>query len=205
MRLTTIGTTAAVAVLFCQAGRAADNKTTLTVYMVNESIAPPALPNIAKGRAEKMLSVAGISIKWRSGQPKGTIGANTVIIEMTEHTPKDLLPGALAFAMPYDGTHIRVFYDRVESTVQSDTVPALLAHVLAHEIAHVLQGIDRHSAEGILKARWDARDYQVMQSKPLNFTEEDLNLIRLGLAARMAHTASPIPSDANAGGVDRGQ
>jgi hypothetical protein len=29
---------------------------------------------------------------------------------------------------------------------------ALLAHVMAHEITHVLEGIDRHSSEGVMKA-----------------------------------------------------
>ena len=81
-----------------------------------------------------------------------------VIIEVAERTPKELLPGALAFATPYDRTHITVFYDRVELAVHANTVPALLAHVLAHEIAHVLQSIKRHSEEGIMKARWDAHD-----------------------------------------------
>jgi hypothetical protein len=184
---------AAVVGLYWQAALAADNKTTLTVYMVNESIAPPALPNMAKGRTEKMLSVAGISIQWRGGPPKGLLPVNAVIIEMVERMPKDLYPGALAFAMPYDRTHIKVFYDRVESAVHSNTVPALLAHVLAHEIAHVLQGISRHSNEGVMKAHWDANDYHVMQSKPLAFNQKDIDLIRLGLAAREEHALFSQP------------
>jgi hypothetical protein len=48
--------------------------------------------------------------------------------------------------------------------------PALLSHVLAHEIAHVLQGVSRHSESGILKARWDREDFFLMQQHRLNFT-----------------------------------
>jgi hypothetical protein len=60
-------------------------------------------------------------------------------------------------------------------------------YVLVQEITHVLQGIKRHSDEGIVKAHWDAYDYYRMQSKDLDFTQTDLNLIRLGLAAPEAH------------------
>ena len=35
-----------------------------------------------------------------------------------------------------------------------------------------------------MKAHWDANDYHVMQRKPLAFNQKDIDLIRLGLAAR---------------------
>jgi len=60
----------------------------------------------------------------------------------------------------------------------------LLAHVLVHEITHILQGTCRHSDTGIMKARWTHQDYMEMGQKPLSFTEEDLQLIRTGLAKR---------------------
>lgn len=60
----------------------------------------------------------------------------------------------------------------------------LLAHVLVHEITHILQGTCRHSDTGIMKARWTHQDYMEMGQKPLSFTEKDLQLIRTGLAKR---------------------
>ena len=205
MRLTKTVPWAALLALTCQAALASDIKTTLTVYMINESIAPPVLSNMAKAMAGKILSAAGISIDWRAGQPKGPLGADMVIIEVAERTPKELLPGALAFATPYDRTHITVFYDRVELAVHANTVPALLAHVLAHEIAHVLQSIKRHSEEGIMKARWDAHDYQRMQSKPMAFTQKDIDLIRAGLAARERDASSTDRQAATAEAMLGGQ
>ena len=82
MRLTTTVPWAALLALTCQAALASDSKTTLTVYMINESIAPPALANMAKALAGKILSAAGISIDWHTGQPKGPLGTDTLIIEM---------------------------------------------------------------------------------------------------------------------------
>ena len=59
-----------------------------------------------------------------------------------------------------------------------------LAHVLVHEITHILQASDRHSDSGVMKARWIAQDYEAMARKPLRFTSEDLDLIHRGAAAR---------------------
>ena len=60
----------------------------------------------------------------------------------------------------------------------------LLAHVMAHEIAHVLQGIIRHSGSGILKAQWSATDCARMTFFPLMFTSYDAILIHLGIEER---------------------
>jgi hypothetical protein len=58
------------------------------------------------------------------------------------------------------------------------------AHVLVHEIVHILERTDHHADSGVMKAQWNPDDYAHMMQSPLGFTEEDLQLIRLGLAAR---------------------
>jgi hypothetical protein len=63
-------------------------------------------------------------------------------------------------------------------------VPPLLAHVMAHEIAHVLQGISRHSTSGLMKAHWDKTDMRDLSWKPMPFAEEDIVLIYLGVKER---------------------
>ena len=97
----------------------------------------------------------------------------------------DLLPGALAYALPYEGVHIRVFYDRVERVVPGLTA-VVLAHVLVHETTHILEGIYRHSDSGVMKAAWTKQDHLQMQVEALSFAPEDVKLIRLGLASRLA-------------------
>jgi hypothetical protein len=57
----------------------------------------------------------------------------------------------------------------------------LLAHVLVHEITHVLQGVVRHSGTGVMRAHWDAREYLDMAFSPLEFTGADAELIQSGL------------------------
>jgi hypothetical protein len=190
MRLTILIAITAVVGFGHQAAVARERKTVLTAYVLGESFAPSLVTIAAEAQAGKMFADIGVSIQFRSGQPHAPLPLHFVIVEIGDQTPKDLYPGALAYARPYDRIHIKVFYDRVHATVHSQTVPALLAHVLVHEIAHVLQGFSRHSDEGIMKAHWDANDYLVMQSKRLSFTQKDIDFIRLGLATREAQPVS---------------
>jgi hypothetical protein len=104
-------------------------------------------------------------------------------------TPKTYLPGALGVALPLEGTHAWVFYDRVWGSVPDSRVPALLAHVMVHEIAHLLQGTIRHSESGILKAHWSDTEIGHMAFLPLAFTPIDAILIRHGIEERRLREA----------------
>jgi hypothetical protein len=75
-----------------------------------------------------------------------------------------------------------LFYDRVLTAASPAVTPYLLGHVLAHEIVHMLQGIEQHSASGLMKVRWDNRDYADMQRGGLKLTTDDIELIDRGLA-----------------------
>ena len=77
-------------------------------------------------------------------------------------------------------SHHRV-RDRVAGLSRFAQPAVVLAHVLVHEITHILQGVNRHS-DRRLKAHWTPEDYRAMASKPLPFTPVDVQLIRLGLA-----------------------
>jgi hypothetical protein len=121
----------------------------------------------ARALASEMFAAIGVTMMWRAvpGCPEEGIR-----ITLTENTPDSLLPGALAYALPYEGTHIRVLYDRVAQFPKA-LLPHLLAHVLVHEITHILQGVAQHSSQGIMKARWDRLDRSRMLRRSLGFTE----------------------------------
>jgi hypothetical protein len=98
-------------------------------------------------------------------------------------------PHALAYAMPYEGTRIVIFFDRVQQAVDPRSVPALRAHVIAHELGHILEGVISHSATGLMKANWDEDDPSEMAWKPLPFAPVDVFLIHQGLLHRAALVA----------------
>ena len=66
----------------------------------------------------------------------------------------------------------------------------VLAHVLAHEITHILEDIPRHSESGVMKAWWTIADCDEMRRRPLAFASEDIELIHLGLAARARRSSA---------------
>ena len=142
--------------------------------------------------ASKMFQDIGVKLEWHSGrrfcQAKGD---HVIVVSLSTHTPPSLLPSALAYALPYEGVHIEVFYDRMDNP-RTGVPPSLLAHVLAHEITHIVQGINRHSASGIMKAHWERDDYSCMQTKSMTlpFTEDDVRLIYEGLDAWASHRAA---------------
>ena len=104
--------------------------------------------NRARAMAGKMFAGIGVTLSWRNSH---RCPANAIRITFSQQTPPQQLPGAFAYALPYEGTHIVVFYDRVLSEIAEPRwVPSLLAHVLVHEITHILEGSDHHSATGTL-------------------------------------------------------
>jgi hypothetical protein len=111
-------------------------------------------------------------------------------VAIVPHAPAGFSHVALATALPYadSGVRIMVFYDRVEPLLRGHHAPqaTVLGYVLAHEIAHVLQGIARHSERGIMRARWTDNDFKQMGIKVLSFTPDDVQLIRHRLALRDA-------------------
>lgn len=169
----------AVAVVM-KAGARADE---VTVYVQGLSVVPARVLGPAEALTNDIFSDVGVKIDWRIGQPSRS-QSQPIVVEMVTGTPRERTPGALAFALPYEGVHINVFYDRVKVATEPELTTNLLAHVLVHEITHILQGTCRHSDTGIMKARWTHQDYMGMGQKPLSFTEEDVQLIHTGLAKR---------------------
>jgi hypothetical protein len=153
----------------------------------------------AQTLVSKMFAEIGVTIEWRYGLRN--CPAESIRVSLSRSTATTLKPGALAYALPYEGTHIEVFYDRISKNWELAMVPAVLGHVLVHEITHILEGFSRHSAYGVMKAHWDERDYFLMKRKPLAFAPEDLDLIYRGLTARArgAMVARNVPNTTLAG------
>lgn len=153
----------------------------------------PRLAAEARSLTSIMFQSVGVKLAWRDGlagcDPQG------IRIDVGEATSPSLFPGVLAWAMPYAGLHapddrkpappfhIRVFFDRVQ-LMGDRLAPHLLAHVLTHELTHVLQGVNRHTSEGVMKARWTQNDYTTMLHYRLTLTADDIDLLRRGIALR---------------------
>jgi hypothetical protein len=118
----------------------------------------------------------GVRILW-SRQTKNCPG---IVVKVTDRTPQAAHPGSLAVSTPYGENEIVVYYDRIRAVSRNETA-TLLGYIVAHEIAHIAQGISRHSNTGILKARWDTSDHASMRRAALYFADDDFDLIQRGL------------------------
>ena len=131
----------------------------------------------------EIFTTARVTVKWRHGGSRPcpeTSERMTIRVSLLTRTPPKFRPGALAYCLPNEDRHVVVLCDRILSASPDLSTP-LLAHVIAHEMAHILQGTLHHSREGVMKARWDHNDFAVMKHRPLTFTETDLQMIREGL------------------------
>jgi hypothetical protein len=130
----------------------------------------------------------GIGIHWRQ-DTRCASAPDTIRVSFSYRTPQASYPGALGYALPFEGTLIVVFQDRVRRLVGPRWEQRLLAYVLVHEITHILQGTCRHSGAGIMKARWNSRDRDRILTNQMSFAPQDIELIYRGFKARQGAAA----------------
>ena len=151
----------------------------IIVYVHSSNGQPPIC---AEAFASGMFANAGVGIQWQMGWGKAHFQKQPILIDITASTPKMLYPGALAYTKLDEGVHVRIFMDRIETVGDACWTNKLLAHVLVHEITHVLEGGRHHSEHGIMKAHWTIEDLLRIRWKPLPFDPQDMALIHEGLA-----------------------
>lgn len=149
----------------------------------------------AKYTAGKVLAGGGVTVEWAKGDrplnPLETFCGERMTVAFDSQAEAGYNASAMAYTRlnAGSGTEIHIFYDRVSRFNDRQRMPEFLGHVLAHEIVHVLQGVSRHSEEGLMKAHWNDRDLSEMVRKPLPFAAEDVELVREHFAARLSSAA----------------
>ena len=172
----------------------------LTAYLVDRRSSHDSQLGNAEQMAVEMFATVGVRLQWRHHAPAvGPAPADmAVVVELIEGAPADQKPGVLAYAREYEGIHLTIFYDRVKAL---DPVwpTAVLAHVMVHEITHLLQGVCRHSETGVMKPKFNRADVVAMRRATLGFAEEDRLFIDLGIARRTGVAAEMAAPSAEQG------
>ena len=149
----------------------------------------------SKPLVSRIFADAGVALTWHTAIVRDNVKSiesdgRAFTIRTVRKAPKNVAEAALACAHPFGsaGATITLYGDRLEQFVETSNLGYVaLAYVLAHELAHVMQGISRHSSSGILKARWSDGDCHQMRLRALRFTAEDVDLIHEGLVAKGLH------------------
>jgi hypothetical protein len=161
----------------------------VTVHVMKGELVPLTVLLQAERTASRLYAGVGVKLKWSSARKDG------ISMQFDTGLPDGFHRGDLAYAMPFaqTGVRIHVLVDRLHLLVSKPIGGALLGHVLAHELAHVLEGFPHHSEAGVMKARWDDGDLEQMARRPLSFSAEDAVAIRSGLAKILARSkGSPV-------------
>ena len=165
---------------------------TVGVRIHNLAVTPPGALFRARSVAGEMFDRIGVRVQWQGSGALSTDSACWAPIEIyiEAGSPGADRPESMAYTMPYreGGARIHVFVDRVAAMVPPGRIGTLLGHVLAHEITHGLQGVSRHSAQGVMKAHWDTPDFRAMEVHPLPFDDDDVLLIHASAKRPKAST-----------------
>jgi hypothetical protein len=163
---------------------AAQRNSQLTVIVYNDAGVPERVVKQAKEIAERIYRNAGVAIAWRERVDSDAEG----VAFSVRIVPNSLnLPGddfGVAF-MGSDGLGMQadVFYSGIKRVVQSSSVGAaeILGHVMAHELGHLLLGLDSHSNLGIMQAHWTSGQLRQIAMGILAFDKRESGTMRARL------------------------
>ena len=84
-----------------------------------------------------------------------------------------------------------IFHHRVEELCK-DRYPeaAVLGHMIAHEIGHLLLGLSSHSRTGIMSVPWRSKDLKRAGQDGMRFTKKEARRIRANLHKRSQSAAA---------------
>jgi hypothetical protein len=172
----------------------------VTVFVEVSERAPQGIVHRAELTATAMFAAIGLKTEWRGDKPNcarhpemcSAPNGEPIRMILRSETAQGSIREEMGFAQPGTGM-VTIWYGQIEplSRTWPGLLPVLLAHVLVHEVTHILQGVPRHSDIGVMKAYWNIDDYREMAKKPLPFTELDTRLILDGLASRKS-TVVPV-------------
>ena len=164
----------------------------ITVHVQHRELPGAVFAAYAEREAGEMLATAGVHVTWTTAttdRSKHPCGPPIVVrFALDDHSASN--PRAFAYARPFDqdASEITVFWEKLGKISARYMCPLgnLLAHVLAHEIVHILQARDYHAGTGLMRSSWTARDYFQMMRGHLPFTQTDIQLVREGIEFRAA-------------------
>ena len=166
---------------FATAIRGADVKLSMTGL----EVVPGPVRFAAAEQAARMFAVIGVRLQWTKHRPMNPDRDLPIQVRLIRDMAGH--PGALAYANPFDPAPvITVLYDRIVFATERapEVRGAVLAHVLAHEIGHLIIKTDEHSPAGIMKAQWSGADWSRIAHGLLTFLPADADMIRRGVITR---------------------
>lgn len=175
---------------------------TVDVQVYNSArIAPKDLKR-AFNVTSQIFAESGIELAWtvtpashlevvefaptQTGRPcPAPLPSHALALRIIRKAPPGIDGTNLGFALPcaIHMPSITVYADRIEAIAQHTTAIyyRILAHVIAHELGHVLLRSSEHAEAGIMRARWDRANWYRVSAGILEFTANQRERMRAEL------------------------
>ena len=154
----------------------------------------PWLLDAGAAEATRLLSTIPVRLSWLNCAAP----AHPAKCESPE-TPADLTirllskalphasPNALGMAMWSDsGGSVALFFDRALSIRRPGILlPHILGRAMAHEIVHLLLGVESHSDLGLMRRQWSAEDLRMDSGACLGLSTNAVESMRTEAARRV--------------------
>jgi hypothetical protein len=148
---------------------------TIHLQMDNSAEVPAAILTKSQDEVVRIFARAGLGVEWTETGPRFTV---------------QIVPSALGYARassPVMGVALRnqtgataqIFFRQVRDFAHTSHVDisTLLAHVIAHEIGHLLLPRVPHSVTGLMRADWDKALVRQAAAGYLTFTDAQVKRI----------------------------
>jgi hypothetical protein len=177
----------------------------VTIHVTdNANLSPTELAG-AEAYATTAYRAAGLDIVWSSAPWKPEAGQSGDALSIDVRlviVPRDMaekkcreeklgdsvLGVAISGASEARGRIAYILYDRIARVAALRQTPFVraLGHVMAHEIGHLLIGVNSHSDEGLMRADWNTRE-----RRPQTFTRSQVQQIRRRFMGTLGESTTP--------------
>ena len=165
-----------------------DAARTVTIYYDYDAHVPETTVFRATRQASRVFAKIGTTVRFHNSRTNKKAGAGLELdMYIGMGAPAGMNSAALALSHPFrqDG-RIEVFYSRIQEYKPVECRDVVIAYILAHEITHVLEGMQHHAPTGVMKEKWDRADLKKIQAAKLEFDPSDVDFIRAGIEKRMS-------------------
>lgn len=182
----------------------------LTVSVFNDAEVPHSVLQVARARAETVLDAAGIALTWLDCGTPGNwvqnIGCRD--IAFPSHLSVRLAHNGRfrtgdVFGESYldekgVGDYASVYVEPLAASKALDVVDEgdLLGYIVVHELGHLLLGVGSHSADGLMRGKWDFAALQRAARGTLIFSPGEAERMRARYLAACAKQKATEPRTA---------
>jgi hypothetical protein len=180
-------------------------KTDVQVSVYDDATVPPGILAAAEVQVRRIFQHAGVEILWLNCfkraeivLPAGchVIGSNHLVLKILPHAigaqvrdRNDVL-GTATLDEQGVGYYGYAFYDRIQQMAEARRLAsALLGHVFAHEIGHLLLQSNSHSISGIMSGRWAGGELRRISEGTMFFMPKESKIMQERLSAFVRKSA----------------